>query len=88
MIGRHTLFDWAFWCVVAVNAAGVLMLIFADDSNQDAAGRGVESGFGIIGLLVLAAMVAIWWFVKTRFVRVPVFALLILPPMLAAIYLR
>ena len=70
---------WVFWLVVGVDALAMLAMIFADDSNQDAAGRGLQSGFGVIGFIILAGLAALYWFSRTRVIRVPVLILLVLP---------
>ena len=84
MVNARTVFAGAFWVVAALDAIGSLALIFASEGNQDAAGRGMQSGFGIILLLMLVAMVVLWWFVRTLFVRVPVFVVLLMPGLFIA----
>lgn len=73
------LWDGLFWAVVILDGLGALTLIFASEGTQDAAGRGMQSGFGIILLLVVAALAALCWFFRTAYLRVPVFLALALP---------
>ncbi len=80
--------DRIFWAVVTVDATGALTLIFASEGNQDAAGRGVQSGLGIILLIIVAVLAGLGWLFKTPFVRVPVFVAMALPGLwLASAYL-
>ncbi len=80
--------DRIFWAVVVVDAIGALTLIFASDGNQDAAGRGVQSGLGIILLIIVAVLAGLAWLFKTPFVRAPMFIAMALPGLwLASAYL-
>ena len=78
--------DGIFWAVVGIDIIGALTLIFADEGNQDAAGQGLQSGYGTILLLVVAALAALCWFFRTAFLRVPVFIVLALPGLLFGFY--
>lgn len=78
------LWDWLFWAVIVLDALGALTLIFADEGNQDAAGRGMQSGFGVILLLVVAALAGLCWFFRSPYLRVPVFLVLVLPGLFLA----
>ena len=76
--------DWMFWGIVVIDGLGALTLIFASEGSQDAAGRGVQSGFGVIALLIVAGFALLCWFVQTPFVRVPVWIVLLLPALFFA----
>jgi len=78
------LWDGLFWAVVVTAGLGALTLIFASEGSQDAAGRGMQSGFGIILLLIVAGLAGLSWFFRTPYLRVPVFLLLALPGLFLA----
>ena len=76
--------EWVFWLASLVDAAGCLALIFADDSGQDAAGKGLQGGLGVIALIVVVVLAVLYWSVRSRVVRVPVFVVMLLPAVFAA----
>jgi hypothetical protein len=76
--------DWLFWSIVVLDGIGALTLIVASEGSQDAAGRGMQSGFGVIALSLIAALALLCWFVQTPFARVPVFIVLLAPALFIA----
>ncbi|MGI4876860.1 MAG: hypothetical protein ACRYG4_05185 [Janthinobacterium lividum] len=75
--------EWGFWAVTLVDAAICVTLIVADDGQQDAAGRGLQSGLGIVALIVVVALAAVYWSVRTWLAKLPVFVIALLPAMFA-----
>jgi hypothetical protein len=75
--------EWGFWAVSLIDAGLCVALIFASDSGQDAAGKGLQSGLGVIALIVVVALATLYWSVRSAFVRVPAFVVALLPAVFA-----
>lgn len=67
----------AAWVVFAVDLVFVFAMLFGDSRGQDAAGRGMQQGMGILGLVIVAIAAAglyfggrahLWWAVAGLFV--------------------
>ena len=83
-ITGRLLLDWIFWAVTAINGIGALALIFMSEGTEDGAGRGMQSGLGVMLLVIVAAFAALYWFFQTPFLRVPVFLIMVLPGLFLA----
>jgi hypothetical protein len=81
------LWDRIFWGVLVIDGIGALTMILASEGSQDAAGRGMQSGFGIMLLTAVATLASIYWFFKTPFLRIPVFLVAALPGLVLAFML-
>jgi hypothetical protein len=68
-----------FRILAAVNALLLVVTLFYQSPGEDPAGAGLRMGFAVIYAIALAAVLALYHFVKTPWVRVPMLVLLGLP---------
>lgn len=71
--------DWTFKILAALNGLLILVLFFYKASGEDPAGEGMRLGVATIMLFAYAAILAGYWLIKWKPLRVVLLILLALP---------
>jgi hypothetical protein len=71
--------DWTFKILAALNGLLILVLFFYKASGEDPAGEGMRLGVATIMLFAYAAILAGYWLIKWKLLRVVLLILLALP---------
>lgn len=71
--------DWTFKILAALNGLLILVLFFYKASGEDPAGEGMRLGVATIMLFAYATILAGYWLIKWKPLRVVLLILLALP---------
>lgn len=71
--------QWTFRILAALNALLLAAAFFYQAPGEDTAGAGLRLGFAVFYAIALAVVLALYHFVKTPWVRVPLLVVLSLP---------
>ena len=74
-----------FYGFAAVGLALLLFMTFHDSGGTDLAGRGMQIGYGVMLLLVLLCVVALFRFSRARILKLLALAIVALPPLAFAL---
>jgi hypothetical protein len=70
---------WAFRILATLDALLLLLAFFYQAPGEDPAGAGLRLGFAVVFAISLTAVLLLYRFCKTPWVRVPLLVLLALP---------
>lgn len=71
--------QWTVRILAILNALLLAVTLFYQSPGEDPAGAGMRMGFAVVYAIALAGVLALYHFVKTPWVRVPLLVVLGLP---------
>lgn len=70
---------WVFRVLATLNGVLLAVALFYQAPGEDPAGAGMRLGFAVVFAIALAVVLLLYRVVKTRWVRVPLLALMAVP---------